>query len=167
MAATARIWLWGVALVVFAIAGLHGLQVRWLDSEVDPLVATDPRASQDTYLGQVGLSVMAIDQVVADVPSVDEPLVFVHRDDDVWFHEFSILSYAMWPRPLFAVLCTPDGEAERGGALLPPVAAVNLALVDLPTPPAESGGSDAISQLGPSVWLVQSSVPRAWESFCH
>jgi hypothetical protein len=167
MAANARIWIWSVALVLFVVSGLHGLQVRRLDFEPGRLgfqrAATNARASEDTYLGQVGLSIMAVDQAVADA-SADEPIVFVHRDDHEMFHEFSILSYAMWPRHLYAVACTPGGEAERGGVLIPPVATVKLAVIDLPTPPA---GSDAITQLGPTVWLVRSSVPRAWESFCH
>jgi hypothetical protein len=169
MLATARMWLWCVILVLFVLVGLRGLQVRRLDYEVDPLgfrrVITDARASEDTYLREIGLSVMAVNQVVADAP-VDEPIALVHRDDQEMFHDFSILSYALWPRHLFAVVCLPGGEAQRGGALLPPVTTVKLAIVDLPTPPAGSG-SDEIRQLAPEVWLVRSSVPRAWESFCH
>lgn len=169
MASTARIWLWCAALVLFVLTGLHALQVRRLDSDIDPLefrrAGPDARASEDAYLRQVGFSVMTVDQAVAGV-SVAEPFVFVHRDDPDMFHEFSILSYAMWPRPLFAVLCTPGGEAEYGGTLLPPVPTVKLAIVDLPTPPSGSD-TDAITQLGPTVWLVHSSVPRPWQSFCQ
>jgi hypothetical protein len=168
VAVTARFLLWAVALAVFVVFGLKGLEARRIDYEGDPLgfrrTTTDPAASQGVYLAQFNLSVLALEQAIADVP-VDEPIVFVHRDDASMFQEYSILSYSLWPRRLYVAVCASSGEVESG-MLTPPTETVKAVIVDMPTPPA-AAGSDSLQQIAPTAWLVRSPVGRAWTSFCQ
>jgi hypothetical protein len=165
---TARLLLWTVALAIFVVSGLRGLQARLIDYEGDPLgfrrTTADPAASQGVYLTQFNLSPAALEQAIADVP-IEEPLVFVHRDDASMFQEFSILSYSLWPRRLYVAVCASNGEVERG-MLTPPTDAVRAAIVDLPTPPA-AADSDTLEQIAPTTWVVRSPMGRAWTSFCQ
>jgi hypothetical protein len=164
----ARILVWTALLAAFAFSGLQGLEMRRVDFEGDPLggsrVASDPFASEDRYLSEFGLSVAGIDQLLADVP-VDEPIVFVRHEDPVKFHEFSILSYATWPRRLYSADCSGDGQPRRG-PFTPSTESVGVAIADVGAAPATSAG-DRVQQIAPTVWLVRTHPGRAWASFCQ
>jgi hypothetical protein len=152
-------------LAAFAFVGIQGLRGRRAEYEYVRVTST-PFASADRYLSQYDLSSGLLDRTLADV-AMSEPLLFVRRHDAHMFEEFSILSYATWPRRLYAVGCGENGKPEYiDFAPLDNPNPISVAIVES-APALVGSAGEAVQKVAPTTWLIRASPGQTWSSFCR
>ncbi|MDQ6674738.1 MAG: hypothetical protein M3069_29040, partial [Chloroflexota bacterium] len=158
-----RTTVWYVLLAVFVVVGARSLQERRAYDNEFSRVLAGPFGSNDNYLQLFGLSSGVVERALAEIP-ISESVIFARRADSGMFQEFSILSYTLWPRRLYAVGCDDRGQPQYTD-FAPRTNPFTIAIVESERAPVASE-ADLVQQVAPTTWLVRASPGRTWASFC-